>query len=419
MIARQLEAWLQKVIDCAQVIHLLGLRQTGKTTLMDAFRQRFPGALYYPLYDLVILRKYESQPEKWVLELEEALKKVGQQDRLQVFVDEIQKIPAFFQGIQGLYEKYKGKIKFWIWGSSARPLKRQRAETLAGRSLSKTLWPFSQAELRQKDSCLPYLFERSKLEKLLDTAEPRDYLQSLTKWLRQTMLPEPSLMENLELAHELIQSYQATYLENEIRRENLVDDIGRFEQFLALAAGENTNIVDYAAKARVLGISPHTVKAYYGILEDTFVCRKISAYSKSLRVQIRKSPKIYFSDTSLARFIAGERGLPSEGSAQFGKLVEGFVVMEVVKQLEYHNLPWKLSYLRTKSDMEIDLIVGNGTEKVGVEIKASRKISSADYQALQTLMALDPEVKYGLVFSLQSAPLRLEKNIINFPIWNL
>jgi len=94
LLARQLEEWLLKVADRPQIVHVMGLRQTGKTTLMDAFRQRFPGAFHYPLYDLVTLRKYESQPERWVLELEEALGKISHTGRLQVFVDEVQKIPV-------------------------------------------------------------------------------------------------------------------------------------------------------------------------------------------------------------------------------------------------------------------------------------------------------------------------------------
>jgi predicted AAA+ superfamily ATPase len=274
-------------------------------------------------------------------------------------------------------------------------------------------------EILGTKSCLPLLFEPNRLEKFLMTAEPRGYARLLGKWLQQSMLPEPNLLDDLEMAQEILQAYQATYLENEIRRENLVEDIGRFEQFLALAAAEDTQIVDYASKARVLGVSPHTIKTYYGILEDTFVCKRINAYSGSLRVQLRKNPKIYFSDTGLARFISGERGLPKEGSSQFGKLIEGFVVMEIVKQLEYSGLPWKLSYLRAKSGMEIDLIVSNKEEKIAIEIKASRKTSAADYQSLKTLMKLDKQVKHGIVFSLQPAPFRLENNIFNVPVWNL
>lgn len=420
MIARQLVEWLNRVADQPQIIHILGLRQTGKTTLMDAFRKKYPDALYYPLYDLVTLSRYSSRPEQWVLEIEAKLKNWDpNKGYLHVFVDEVQKIPAFFQGIQGLYEKYKGKIKFWIWGSSVRPIKRQRAETLAGRGFSKVLWPLSQSEILVKPTAVPSLFSPEKLEKILNFEEPRDYSLSLAKWFQHTLLPEPNLQMETSLAHQLLQSYQATYLENEIRRENLVQDVGLFEQFLALAASENTFVANYASKAKALGVSPHTVKTYYGILEDTFVCQTIPAYSKSFRVQVSKSPKIYFTDTGLARFVSGERGLPDERSGVFGTLVEGFVVNEIAKQIEYHDLPWELSYLRTRGGMEVDLIISQGTLKIAAEIKAARKVSPEDYQPIINLMKMDPEIKYGLIFSRQSAPFQLAPNIYNFPIWNL
>lgn len=421
MIKRQIEKWLKETSDIPQIISLFGLRQTGKTTLMDSFRKDYyPEALYYPLYDLVTLRRFEAHPEEWVLEIEAAYKKIEDQNKvLHVFVDEIQKIPAFFQALQGLYEKYKGKIKFWVWGSSARPLKRQRAETLAGRSFAKVLSPFSQAELLQTKSVIPLLFDTANLEKKITYQMPRDYINLFGKWIQQTMLPEPCLQEKLPLAQQILKAYQATYLENEIRRENLVQDIGTFEQFLALAASENTGIVNYAAKAKVLGISPHTVRTYYNILEDTFVCQELPAYSKSLRVEISKSPKIYFSDTGLARFVSGELGLPTESTPAFGFLFEGFAINEIFKQIEYHDLPWKTSYLRTRSGMEVDLILSQGAQRIAIEIKATRKISPAEYQPILNLIKMDPEIKYGIIFSLQPAPFKLAENIFNVPIWNL
>lgn len=419
MVPRQLESWLAEIVDSTKIIHLFGLRQTGKTTLMDTFRGRFPKALHYPLYDLVILRRYEGQPERWVLEVEEALTQLPPDERLHIFVDEIQKIPPLFQGIQGLYEKHRQRIKFWIWGSSARPLKRHRAETLAGRCLSRVLWPLSQSELLQRESCIPHFFDPEKLRRHLEVEEPRDYIQKFSSWLQQTMLPEANLMQKLNEAHELLASYQATYLENEIRRENLVNDIGVFERFLSLAASEDTGILNYSAQAKALGITPHTVKSYYGILEDTFVITTIGAYSQSLRVQIRKSPKVCFADTGLARFVAGERGLPVEQGTAFGKCIEGFVINEILKQIEYQGLPWKPSYLRTKTGMEVDLILSQGRERIAIEIKSTNRVASQDLKSLLGLMELDPEVRFGLIVSRQSGPFQLASKIYNVPLWNL
>lgn len=419
MIARQLKPWLEAVASRSQIIHLWGLRQTGKTTLMAGFRKKYPNSLHYPLQDLVTLRKYEANPQNWVLELEEVLRIRKGREPLHVFVDEIQKIPDFFQALQGLYDAYKKKIKFWIWGSSARPIKRQRAETLAGRSLSKVLWPLTQSEIHSNESCLPLIFEPRKFQKKIRISEPRGYTQFLNRCFQHSLLPEPHLIPDTAMAQELLSSYQATFLENEIRRENLVQDIGTFEEFLSLAASEDTQILNSAAKAKALGISPHTVKNYYGILQDTFVIKTLPAYSKSFRVQISKSPKIYFTDTGLARFISGERGIPQEKTQTYGKLIEGFVINEIQKQIEYYQLPWKLSYLRLKTGAEIDLIIQKGDKKIVVEIKAGKKVEKKDLKFMLDFMNWDPKVTHGLVISRQEAPLKLSERVYNLPIWNL
>lgn len=419
MIARQLTGWLNSVATLPQIIHLWGLRQTGKTTLMESFRKNYPDSLHYPLQDLVTLRKYEAHPENWVLEIEDALRRQKGQGPLQVFVDEIQKVPELFQALQGLYDAHKKKIKFWIWGSSARPIKSQRAETLAGRSLSKILWPLTQSETNRRESCLPLLFQPEKLQKRVQSTEPRGYLQFLKRCFLHTLLPEPHLIQDTSTAQELINSYQATFLENEIRRENLVQDIGTFEQFLSLAANEDTHILNSTSKAKALGISPHTVKNYYGILQDTFVIKTLPAYSQSFRVQISKSPKIYFTDTGLARFISGERGLPQEKTQTFGKLIEGFVINEVQKQIEYQQLPWKLSYLRLKTGQEIDLIVQKGQKRVVIEIKAGNNLERRDLKFMLDLMKLDPKICHGIVISRKGTPFKLDEKIYCLPVWNL
>ncbi|MBI1908766.1 MAG: ATP-binding protein [Deltaproteobacteria bacterium] len=420
MIERQLKAWLGEQVQNPQVVQIQGLRQTGKTTLMEQFREQFPGSLHYPLQNLVILQRYRGEPERWVLEIEQELSKRAKETPavLPVFVDEVQKIPAFYQAIQGLYDAHKGRIKFWIWGSSARPIKRNGAETLAGRVFTRILWPFSQSEVFQKESVVSHLAAPETLSSL-GSAEPIGYSEFLTRFFSQSLLPEPYLEEVREKSFAILESYQSTYLENEIRRENLVRDIGLFQRFLVLAASENGNNANYAAQAKVLGISPLTVQNYYHLLEDTFVCSLLPAYSQSFRVQVAKSPRICFSDVGLARFVAGERGLVHEGTAAYGKIFEPFVVMEVKKQIDYHQLPWKLFYFRTKTGVEVDLVVKAPGQTFACEIKSEKKIGPGDFRGIQKLMNLDPTIQHGIVFSLDPRMGPVAPRIYNVPVWNL
>ncbi|MBI4197440.1 MAG: DUF4143 domain-containing protein [Deltaproteobacteria bacterium] len=278
--------------------------------------------------------------------------------------------------------------------------------------------PLSQSEIEQQESIIPSL---NTPHKLFDRSgpEPLDYLEKLKKTFSQSLLPEAYLAEKQADAHALLESYQSTYLENEIRRENLVRDIGSFQRFLTLAASEDTTIVNHTAQAKVLGLSPPTIQNYYDILEDTFIITQLPAYSGSLRVQTSKSPKIYFADAGLARFIAGERGEIEPATRKFGNLLESFVLEEIKKQIEYHQLPWKLFYLRTKTNVEVDLIIQTPGATIATEIKSSKKVDHQDILPLKKLIQWDSSIKFGLIFSMDPRVGEIAPKIFNLPVWNL
>ncbi|MCC6221798.1 MAG: ATP-binding protein [Deltaproteobacteria bacterium] len=417
MIERQLFKWLELQRERPQICQLYGLRQTGKTTLMRAFLERLENAHLYSLQDLVALRRYERDPESWVFEVEDLLR-ASKDKTLNILVDEIQKIAELFQAIQGLYDEHKGRIKFWIWGSSARAVKRKRAETLAGRIVSKTLWPLAQAEIFSSSSLVGEILKLDAT--CLSRPKPRGYLQIVAdKFLTQSLLPEPYQEVEQGHAFDLLEGYQATYLESEIRRENIVSDIGVFEKFLALAAYFDGGIVNYSTLASQLGVSYNTVKSYYGILADTFVLTVLPAYSLSLRVQQVKSPKIYFSDTGLARFVSGKRHVPSISTPEFGLAFEGFVINEIRKQIEYSGLPWSLFYLRTKQGREVDLVVKSTERTVAIEIKAKEKLTGSDTENLRYFLEHEKNFSYAIVISLMPGCVKLAENIYNLPAWML
>lgn len=57
-----------------------------------------------------------------------------------------------------------------------------------------------------------------------------------------------------------------THLEEEVRRETLVKDLGHFLRFLKFAAGDSGGIVNLAAISRETGVAAQTIKAYYQAL---------------------------------------------------------------------------------------------------------------------------------------------------------
>ncbi len=136
-------------------------------------------------------------------------------------------------------------------------------------------------------------------------------------------------------------------------------------------------------------------------------------------MQVAKSPKIYFSDTGLARLMAGHRHLMQPVSADFGMALESFVVNEIVKQVEYGRLPWKLSYFRTKTGVEVDLVIESDNGVIAVEVKSSHSLQRKDILGIQKLMAMNPLVKRGIVFCLSPGFKKLAPNIFSLAVWTI
>jgi predicted AAA+ superfamily ATPase len=115
--------------------------------------------------------------------------------------------------------------------------------------------------------------------------------------------------------------------------------------------------------------------------------------------------------------VVGKTGLPSTGTKSFGDIFESFVVNEIWKQIEYNSLNWETSYLRTKTQLEADMIISNGKDMIAVEIKSSQKIDPSHIKKLYSVMELVPEIKYGIIISLDPSGGKISDKIVNLPVW--
>src|SRR3989338_6605584 len=115
---------------------LLGPRQTGKSTLM---RSLSPD-LTINLADESTYLSFASNPH----ELNDRLS--AGKFRL-VFIDEIQRLPSLLNTIQAILDEGRFHTRFHLTGSSARKLKRGKANLLPGRLHTYFLGPLVSSEL--------------------------------------------------------------------------------------------------------------------------------------------------------------------------------------------------------------------------------------------------------------------------------
>lgn len=325
---------------------LFGARGTGKSTLL---KQRFhqKECLWLDLLDTKIEDQFFRNPSH-LYNIVKALPK----EITHVIIDEIQKVPKLLDEVHRLIEE-TDKI-FILTGSSARKLKHGGANLLAGRAFVYNLYPLSYFELKQ------------------------DF--NLEQALHWGTLPKIFSLEEESEKEAFLRSYADTYLKEEIWSEQIVRKIPPFRRFLEVAAQCNGKIINYANIARDVGVDDKTVKEYFLVLEDTLVGFFLEPFHNSFRKRLVEKPKFYFFDTGIVRSLARRLSVPlTPKTAAYGEAFEHFILLECIRLGSYFQPEYKFSFIRTASDVEVDLVVERpGKPILCIEIKSSESIEERD-----------------------------------------
>ncbi|MBL7661155.1 ATP-binding protein [bacterium] len=299
-----------------------------------------------------------------------------------ILIDEIQRVPRLLNVVHKLIEEKL--INFALTGSSSRKLRRGGANLLAGRAFVYNLFPLTHVELG----------EQFNLDRVLSFGS----------------LPKVFSLQTIEEKSLFLESYVHTYLKEEIVAEQLVRNLTPFRKFLQIAAQMNSQIINFSSIARDVGVDPNTVKTYFSILEETHTGMLLEASEKSVRKQQSQAPKFYLFDTGVKRAL--DNNINADVSPQtyeYGRLFETFLINEIHRLNYYFRRNYVLSYLRTKDDAEIDLILERKNEPpILIEIKSKDQINAIDTRSLDRFKDVFPKSRL-LLLSLDSAAKRFGK----------
>lgn len=342
---------------------IFGPRQTGKSTLLKSLFN--PATDIY--YDLLKSEEYLRLMHQPALLREE----VQSRKVKRVFIDEIQRIPDLLNEVHWLIEQDKS-IQFIFSGSSARKLKRMKANMLGGRAITLQLYPLTTSELGNSFN--------------------------LMRALQYGTLPAYYFENDTTTLQDQLRAYVETYLEEEIELEAQIRQLGVFIRFLTLAAHENGQILNYSNLGNNISTSYQTIKGYYQILEDTLVGQFLWPYSHSVRKTLVKHPKFYFFDPGVVRTLTKKLTAPLEiKTTEFGKAFEHWIFLEMVRHNSYFKCDWTFSFYRT-NQVEVDIIIETPQEKTfAIEIKGNDTIATNDLHGLKSFKEICPKAHLAVV----------------------
>lgn len=345
---------------------IFGARGVGKSTFINEQFLSSQSVYSIDLLDYDSEEKYSRDPQILEREIASFPNKVEW-----VFIDEIQKVPKLLDIVHKLIEKKKQK--FILTGSSARKLKREGANLLAGRAFLNYLFPLTWTELK---------------------VAPLEFL------LNWGSLPKVVFSESDEQRRAFLKTYVQVYLTEEIRAEQLVRDLDPFRDFLEVAAQMNGKILNYSRISSEVGVSDKSIHTYFQILQDTYVGFYLPSFHRSIRKSQKQHPKFYFFDIGVKRQL--DRTIVGPlvaGTVAFGEAFEHFIILEIQRLAAYYQKEWSFSYFQTKEGNEIDLIVSlDRRRELLIEIKSTSKIIPEDFSYLNTL-AMDFNAAKIFVFS--------------------
>lgn len=336
-----------------QSAFLFGARGVGKTTLLKSLPW---------LQDALMINLLEAKNENHFARNPDALGEIVRalpDTQPYVIIDEIQKLPKLLDIVHDLIETTH-KI-FILTGSSAKKLRHGGANLLAGRALLYHLYPFTYLEVREKFN-LSHAVQYGMLPKLFE----------LTSDLEKQLF---------------LETYVNLYLKEEVWAEKYVRDLAPFRYFLEVAAQCNGKKINFSNIAQDVGVSDYTVRDYFSILEDTLIGYYLHPFQHSFRKRLSKKPKFYFFDTGVVRALMGLTELSlMESTSAFGDAFEHFIINQCIQLASYRHRNYRFSYLATKDDAEIDLVVERpGQKPLFIEIKSTARVEARHLSTLKSL----------------------------------
>ncbi len=360
MIKRHIYNQILDSVKSRPVTLITGARQVGKSTIVSEFEKM--GFGYVSLDSLRDRELANNDPDLFL-----------QLHPWPLIIDEVQRAPRLFNVIEEIVNKEKRKRidnygMFILTGSQMYKLMNGITESLAGRVSIIHMMPLSRNEIIQRDEPI-FDFNLIDIQKRAN-ANPLTAIQ-LFDYIVKGFYPE--LYSNNKLKTQKFYSdYVETYIERDVSEILNVKDKLLFRHFMELIASLTGEELICDNIAKIMGVDKKTIVSWLSVLLAGDIVYLLEPYNEiSISKRIVKRPKLYFSDTGLACYLAKlTNGEVLRSSAFSGRFVETYIINELKKSYINNGMEPNFYYYRDNNMNEIDLVIIQDGKLHRVECKS-------------------------------------------------
>ncbi|MBN2167771.1 MAG: ATP-binding protein, partial [Actinobacteria bacterium] len=372
---------ISKIINSAlkdmPVVVLTGMRQSGKSTLLTKDTV-LSNRDYLNLDNFTTLSAMERDPDS------------NLDTGKRITIDEAQRSPGLFLAVKRAVDRARKPGMFVLSGSANPALLKGTSESLAGRAIYFELFPMNRREIKKSTGTTPFLIEFLKRPSL-----PKEKAAQIKDGeVLKGGLPPVALGEVKKPAL-WFTGYEQTYIERDIRDLSVIENVLGFRDLIKLAALRTGQILNIASIARDAKLEAKTAARYLGWMEATYVICRLQPYLRSKASRIKKSPKIYFSDSGFACHLAGCSDLVDDPLR--GSLYENYVYQNIAS-IVVNSIPaGQIFYWQTQAGKEVDLIIERGRDLIAIEVKSAESWGGRDLAGLNEFLSVTPNCKAAVL----------------------
>lgn len=383
------------------VVVLSGLRQSGKSTLLQKEPVLAHGHTYRTLDDFATLAAARSNPESLL-------------DRAAI-LDEVQRCPELLVALKMNVDEQRRPGRFILSGSANLALLGHVTETLAGRAGYFTLHPMTRRERRNTTSAKPFLTEFLR-SPILPTGKADPITE---KEILSGGLPPACLGPSGDAA-EWFRGYVQTYVERDVRQLSQITDLVAFRTLAQLAALRTGQVLVISTLGRDAKLNAVTAGRYLDLLEASFLIRRLPPFLKNRSSRLVKSPKLHFTDSGLAAHLAGISTLePGRDDLLRGSLFETYVAQNLASLLESHAPDAQMSFWHEQGRHEVDFVIEAGRKVLGIEVKAATRWNEGDLSGLRAFLERTPDCLAAVLAYNGKESVKLGERLFAIPIGKL
>lgn len=412
--------YLEKIkekLERKKILALVGLRRSGKTTLIYQMISQFlkerisaKNILYFNIENFEDL-KIKGNSIKKILEIyQEFQEKDLKKEEVFVFIDEIHHLKGWQFYLKHFYD-LKYPLRFIISGSSYSLIYKDSSESLLGRISFVNISPLSFSEFLEffEIPIDPFSFSenfnfyKKQYFKLLPKeAKIKNFLK---KYFLVGGFPEYfEIKDKKSWFSVLREEYLSLLLYRDIIKIFKVRDPFLLENLAKFLAKHSTQRFSYLKMANYLDADKETLKLYLYYLTSSGICTLSNFFTKSGKVSEKKEKKIYFTDNGLKNAFLMEENL--------GFLAENLFFNHLKSQSQ--SFFSSLFYWSNQKKEELDIVLKKENKIIPFEIKFKDDIKKGELKGLCDFMKKF-KIKKGFVITKDL--FRKEKEILYLPLW--